>query len=51
LSRAAIEVAKQLWHPDIFHCHDWQTSLVPVLLRGVYGFDPAPWCFEHPEGP
>ena len=21
------------WIPDIIHCHDWQASLVPVLLR------------------
>ena len=19
------------WHPDVFHCHDWQTALVPAL--------------------
>jgi starch synthase len=43
-SRAVIEVAKQLWHPDVLHCHDWQTALVPVLLRGLYGWDPA---FAH----
>jgi starch synthase len=40
-SRAVIEIAKQLWPPDVFHCHDWQAALVPVLLRGVYGYDPA----------
>lgn len=22
------------WHPDIVHCNDWQTGLVPVLLNG-----------------
>src|SRR5271168_274475 len=40
-ARAVIEIAKQLWLPDVFHCHDWQGALVPVLLRGVYGYDPA----------
>ncbi len=40
-SRAVIEIAKQVWRPDLIHCHDWQTALVPVLLRGVYGYDPA----------
>jgi starch synthase len=23
-------------HPDIIHCHDWQTGLVPVLLYDIY---------------
>jgi len=36
-SRAAIEF---LWkagkHPDIIHCHDWQTALVPVFLYEIY---------------
>ena len=40
-SRAAIEIAKHVWPPDVFHCHDWQTALVPVLLRTSYGDDPA----------
>lgn len=41
LSRCAIEIAKHIWPADIFHCHDWQTALVPVLLRASYGDDPA----------
>jgi starch synthase len=40
-SRAAIEFAKHVWMPDIFHCHDWQSALVPVLLRSVYASDPT----------
>ncbi len=36
-SRAAIEF---LWksgkQPEIIHCHDWQTALVPVFLYEVY---------------
>ena len=32
-SRAVVEVPIQLgWSPDIVHCNDWQTSLVPVYL-------------------
>ncbi|MGB7847615.1 MAG: glycogen synthase GlgA [Candidatus Acidiferrum sp.] len=39
-SRAAIELAKQIWMPDVIHCHDWQTAMVPVLLRSSYADDP-----------
>jgi starch synthase len=38
--RAAIEIVKHVWPADVLHCHDWQTSLVPVLLRTSYGDDP-----------
>ena len=32
-SRAIIETPGQLdWAPDIIHCNDWQTALVPVYL-------------------
>jgi starch synthase len=27
--------------PDVFHCHDWQSALVPVLLKTQYAEDPA----------
>ena len=40
-SRAAIESMKRVWLPDVVHCHDWQTALVPVLLRTQYAKDPA----------
>lgn len=40
-SRAVLEAAKQLGVPDVFHVHDWQTSMIPVYLRTVYYFDPA----------
>lgn len=41
LSRAAIEFAKQVWMPDVMHCHDWQAALVPVYLRTLYAKDPT----------
>jgi len=41
LCRAAIEIAKHVWPADVFHCHDWQTALLPVLLRTSYGDDPV----------
>jgi starch synthase len=39
--RAVLEAAKILGVPDVFHCHDWQTALIPVLLRTLYEEDPA----------
>ena len=36
-----LEAAKILGVPDVFHCHDWQTALIPVLLRTLYDEDPA----------
>ncbi|MBU0484954.1 MAG: glycogen synthase [Proteobacteria bacterium] len=36
-NRAALEfMLKSGKHPDIIHCHDWQTGLVPVLLYEMY---------------
>jgi len=40
-SRAVLEASKVLGVPNVFHCHDWQSALVPVLLRTVYAEDPA----------
>ena len=40
-SRAVIEASKILGAPQIFHCHDWQSALVPVMLRTFYAEDPA----------
>lgn len=40
LSRAAIECCQRMgWGPDVFHCNDWQTALVPLYLRTVYEWD------------
>jgi starch synthase len=40
-SRTVLEASKILGVPDIFHCHDWQSALIPVLLRTIYLEDPA----------
>ena len=37
--RAAIEFCKRVWMPEVIHCHDWQSGLVPVLLRTQYAKD------------
>lgn len=39
--RAVLEVARWLGTPpDIIHCNDWMTGLIPVYLRTVYATDP-----------
>ncbi|HEX4076594.1 MAG TPA: glycogen synthase GlgA [Candidatus Acidoferrales bacterium] len=40
-SRVAIEFMKRVWLPDVVHCHDWQTALVPLLLRTQHTEDRA----------
>src|SRR5579871_4826556 len=40
-SRTVLEASKILGVPHIFHCHDWQSALIPVLLRTIYADDPA----------
>ncbi len=39
--RAVLEASKQLGVPDVFHVHDWQASMLTVLLRSTYFFDPV----------
>ena len=40
-SRSVFEILKILhWQPDIIHCNDWQTALIPVYLEEIYKTDP-----------
>lgn len=40
LSRVAIEMCQHMgFSPDIFHCHDWHTALVPLYLKSIYSWD------------
>ena len=41
LCRAVLEATKFLGRPDILHCHDWQTALIPILLNTLYAEDPV----------
>ncbi|RJO64696.1 MAG: glycogen synthase GlgA [Candidatus Omnitrophota bacterium] len=35
--RKTLELAKEIgFKPDIVHCHDWQSALIPVFLKTVY---------------
>ncbi len=40
-SRAVIEASKVIGVPNVFHCHDWQSALVPIMLRTLYAEDPV----------
>lgn len=36
-SKAVLEsIYKLNLYPDIIHCHDWQTALIPIFLKGFY---------------
>ena len=39
--RAALELAIRVCRPKVIHCHDWQTGLVPVMLRSNLAAEPA----------
>jgi starch synthase len=40
LQRAAIESCQRLqFAPDIMHCNDWHTALMPILLKTAYAWD------------
>lgn len=42
-ARATLEMLKHpqlAWQPDVIHCHDWQTAVVPNWLATIYKDDP-----------
>tara|TARA_B100001248_G_scaffold241598_1_gene208353 strand:+ start:25710 stop:27179 length:1470 start_codon:yes stop_codon:yes gene_type:complete len=41
LSRAGLDLCYHLdWIPDVIHCHDWPTGLVPVYLNTIERYKP-----------
>ncbi len=39
--RAVLQLLKRMdFRPDIIHCHDWQTALIPIIMK-----------YEHKEDP
>jgi starch synthase len=39
--KGVIETVKKLgWAPDIVHCNDWMTSLIPMYLKTTYKSEP-----------
>lgn len=44
-SKAALELCRVLdYHPDVIHCNDWQTGLIPIYIKTLLKNDPI---FEH----
>ena len=39
--KGVLETVRKLgWSPDIIHCHDWITGLIPAYLKTVYRSEP-----------
>jgi starch synthase len=41
LARAALEVTRRIFRPEVIHCHDWETGLVSAYLAAAFAGDPT----------
>lgn len=40
LNRVALEIFQRMaWAPDVLHCSDWQSALIPLYLKSIYAWD------------
>ena len=43
--KGVLEILKKLnWVPNVVHCHDWITALIPLYLKRIFADDPT---FQH----
>jgi starch synthase len=40
-SHAALAVVRYIYRPQVLHCHDWQSALVPVYMHTRFAADPT----------
>jgi starch synthase len=39
-SKGVVEILQRLaWSPDVIHCNDWQTGLLPLFVKDNYSWD------------
>lgn len=39
-NKAIIEFIQRIqWKPDLFHCNDWQTGILPLIVKDCYSWD------------
>ena len=34
-------MSRRIFRPQVIHCHDWQSALVPAYMRVLFSGDPT----------